>query len=290
MFLQNTLKSNTSLSGIGLHSGRAVKVNFLPATVDTGICFVRADLKHRPFVKLEANKVKSTQLATALDFGSYKISTVEHCLAALYAMGVDNLYIEVFGEEIPILDGSAKIFMKAFKAVGVLEQNKVKPYICVQKKFVEKLGSSYAKVESYNGLRISCNIDFPHPKILKQSLDLEIDSYSFDKEIAGARTFGFVDQVEELKKQGLILGGSLDNAVVLSSTDILNKEGLRFSDEFVRHKILDALGDLAILGKPLLAHITLHKPGHALMNQLLQSLLALPTFYDIKERAGTLET
>ncbi len=290
MFLQNTLKSSTSLSGIGLHSGKSVKINFLPATTDTGICFIRADLKHRPCVKLEANKVKSTQLATTLDFENYKISTVEHCLAALYAMGIDNLYIEVFGEEMPILDGSSKIFVKTFNKAGVLEQNKIKPYICVQKTFVEKLGNSYAKVEPYNGLRISCDIDFPHPKILKQSLDLEIDRHSFDKEISGARTFGFIDQVEQLKKQGLVLGGSLDNAVVLTSTDILNKEGLRFPDEFVRHKILDAIGDLAILGQPLLAHITLYKPGHALMNQLLKSLLALPTFYDIKERASALDT
>lgn len=289
MFLQNTLKSNTSLSGVGLHSGKVVEVNFLPATIDTGLCFIRADLKNRPCVKLEAHKVKSTQLATTLDFGDYKISTVEHCLAALYAMGVDNLYIEVFGEEMPILDGSAKVFMESFKKAELLEQNKVKPYICVQKEFVEKLGNSYAKVEPYNGLRISCEIDFPHPKILKQSLDLEIDSFSFDKEIASARTFGFINQVEQLKAQGLVLGGSLDNAVVLTETGVLNKEGLRFSDEFVRHKILDALGDLAILGRPLLAHITLYKPGHALMNQLLQSLLALPTFYNVRERASALE-
>ncbi|MBE8163351.1 MAG: UDP-3-O-acyl-N-acetylglucosamine deacetylase [Bdellovibrionaceae bacterium] len=289
MFLQNTLKSKTSLSGVGLHSGKEVSVNFLPATVDTGICFVRADLPKRPCVRLEAHKVKSTELATTLDFGDYKISTVEHCLAALYAMGVDNLYIEVFGEEMPILDGSSKVFVQAFKKAEVLEQNKVKPYVCVQKEFTEKLGSSYAKVEPYNGLRISCNIDFPHPKILKQSLDLEIDSHSFDTEIAGARTFGFIEQVEQLKKQGLVLGGSLDNAIVLTPTGILNQEGLRFSDEFVRHKILDALGDLAILGRPLLAQITLYKPGHALMNQLLQRLLALPAFYDIKERAGALK-
>lgn len=289
MFLQSTLKSEVSLSGVGLHSGNTVEVNFIPATVDTGICFIRADLASRPCVKLEAHKVKSTQLATTLDFGEHKVSTVEHCLAALYAMGVDNLYVEIFGKEMPIMDGSSKEFMELFKKAGVLEQNKVKPYVCVQKEFIEELGDSYAKVEPYNGLRISCEIDFNHPKILKQSLDLEIDSHSFDLEISSARTFGFVDQAEELKKQGLVLGGSLSNAVVLSKTDIINKEGLRFSDEFVRHKILDAIGDLAILGRPLLAHITLYKPGHALMNQLLQRLLALPQFYNIKERASALE-
>lgn len=289
MFLQNTLKSKSSLFGIGLHSGKKVKLNFIPATVDTGICFIRADVKHRPCVKLEAHKVQSTRLATTLDFGQYKISTVEHCLAALYAMGVDNLYIEVFGEEVPILDGSAKLFIEAFKKAGVLEQNKAKPYISVQKTFTEHLGDSYAKVEPYNGLRINCQIDFLHPKILKQSLDLEIDEWSFGTEISAARTFGFKEQVEELQKQGLALGGSVDNAIVLTKTDILNKENLRYSNEFVRHKILDALGDLAILGKPLLAYITLYKPGHALMNQLLQKLLALPTFYNIKERAGALE-
>lgn len=289
MFLQNTLKSESSLSGIGLHSGKKLKLNFIPATVDTGICFIRADLKSRPCLRLEAHKVKSTRLATTLDFGDYKISTVEHCLAALYAMGIDNLYIEVFGEEVPILDGSAKLFIEAFKKAGVLEQNKAKPYIYVQKTFTENLVDSYAKVEPYNGLRISCEIDFDHPKILKQSLDLEIDERSFEKEIAAARTFGFKEQVEELQKQGLILGGSLDNAVVLTKMGIINKEGLRYPNEFVRHKILDALGDLAILGKPLLAHITLYKPGHALMNQLLQKLLALPTFYNIKERAGSLK-
>lgn len=288
MFLQSTLRSKVSLSGVGLHSGSFVEVNFVPATVDTGICFVRADLKNRPCVKLEAHKVKSTKLATTLDFGKHKISTVEHCLAALYAMGIDNLYIEVSGEEMPIMDGSSRQFVELFKKSSVIEQNKVKPYVCVQKEFVETLGDSYAKVEPYNGLRISCTIDFEHPKILKQFLDLEVDSHSFDSEIAGARTFGFIDEVEQLQKQGLVLGGSLKNAIVLNKTKILNKEGLRFPDEFVRHKVLDAMGDLAILGKPLLAHITLYKPGHALMNKLLQRLLELPQFYNIKERASSL--
>ena len=279
MIHQRTLREKVDVVGIGLHTGKPAKMSFRPAPVGTGIYFIRKDLPGSPALSTQAEAVTATNMATTLGGELFSVSTVEHCLSAVAALRIDNLYIELEGPEIPIGDGSAEPFLRAIQSVGLIDQDAPRKYIYVTRPVYFQENDKQAYILPYNGLRVQCTIEFPHPRIGRQSLEFEINEASFAREIAGARTFGFMKDVEELHRRGLALGGSLQNAVVLDEKDVLNPEGLRWQDEFVRHKILDALGDLVTLGMPLLGHVVLHKAGHDVMNKLVRQLLNSPDAY-----------
>lgn len=279
MIHQRTLREKVRVNGIGLHTGKPAQMSFRPAPTGTGIHFIRKDLPGSPALSTQAEAVTATNMATTLGDEIFSVSTVEHCLSAIAALRIDNLYIELEGPEIPIGDGSAEPFLKAIQSVGLIDQDAPRKYIYVTRPIYFQENDKQAYILPYNGLRVQCTIDFPHPCIGRQSMECEINESSFAREIAGARTFGFMKDVEAMHKRGLALGGSLENAVVLDDKSILNPEGLRWKDEFVRHKILDALGDLVTLGMPLLGHVVLHKAGHDVMNKLVRQLLNSPDAY-----------
>lgn len=267
------------VEGIGLHTGQPACLTFCPAPENTGIYFVRSDMPGRPAVAARADYVTATQLATTLSGEAFSVSTVEHCLSALAAFRVDNLFIELDGPEIPIGDGSAQVFLEALMNAGVVEQEQPRRYAYITQPIYYGTDEKHAYVQPYNGLRVTCTIEFPHKKIGLQTLDLDITEHTFSRELANARTFGFLRDVEALRAKGLAKGGSLDNAVVLDSEEILNPDGLRYSNEFVRHKMLDALGDLVTLGMPLMGHLVLYKAGHDIMNRLVRRILESPDSY-----------
>ncbi len=276
MYLQRTIRKKAIVEGIGIHTGKPARLTMCPAPEGTGVYFVRRDLPGSPVLKADADFVQATTNATTLGGSEFSVSTVEHCLSALAALRVDNLFIELDGPEIPICDGSAKDFLKALLDVGIVEQEYPRNYLYIEEPIYYGTEEKHAYVLPYNGLRISCTIDFPHPKIGKQVLDIEINEHTFSRDISSARTFGFMKDVEALKSQGLIQGGSLENAVVLDEHEVLNPEGLRFANEFVRHKVLDACGDLVTLGHPLLGHVVLYKAGHDVMNRLVKKIRSTP--------------
>ncbi len=279
MFLQRTIRKRVEVKGIGLHTGKPTKLTFCPAPENTGVYFVRADLPGRPALAARASHVKATQMATTVGGEHFSVSTVEHCLSTLSAFRIDNLFIELDGPEIPIGDGSAKVFLDAILEAGLFEQEQPRKYAYINQTIYFGDSEKYAYVAPYNGLRITCTIDFAHPKIGKQTMDIDINEQSFARDIATARTFGFMRDVEALWAKGLALGGSMNNAIVLDQEEILNPEGLRFSDEFVRHKVLDALGDLVTLGMPLMGNVVLYKAGHDLMNRLVNKIIESPDSY-----------
>ncbi len=283
MFLQKTIRSRVQVEGIGLHSGKPCRLNFLPAPAGTGVHFIRADLPDRPSIKVHVDNVKDTDYATTLGDYVFSVATVEHCLSALSALRVDNLFIELDGPEIPITDGSARSFLKAIQSVGLIEQDRARKYCCLTQAVYYSEGDKQAYVTPYDGLRITVTIEFPHPAIGRQKIDLDVNEDTFGRELADARTFGFVKDVEALQAKGLALGGSLENAVGLDETRILNPGGLRFPDEFVRHKALDALGDLVTLTMPLMGHLVLYKAGHDMMNKLVKKLLTSTDSYKMME-------
>lgn len=289
MYLQKTIRERVAVEGIGLHSGKPARIEFCPAPANTGVQFVRSDLPGRPTVSARAHHVQATQNATTLGGDAFSVSTVEHCLSAVGALHLDNLYIELMGPEIPIGDGSALGFFEALHRAGVVEQDQARKYIFIERPIQCLNDEKQAYVVPYNGLRITCTIEFPHPRIGRQTLDIDLNQQSFRQEIAGARTFGFMQDVEMLRSKGLALGGSLENAVVLDANGILNPEGLRFADEFVRHKVLDAIGDLVTLGFPLLGHVVLYKAGHDMMNRLVQLILDSNSSYRFIEFGGSVE-
>ena len=279
MFLQRTIRERTQVQGIGLHTGEPARLTFCPAPPGTGIYFVRRDLPGSPAISTQAEMVTATTLATTLGGEEFSVSTVEHCLSACAALRIDNLFIELDGPEIPIGDGSAQPFLDAITKVGLVDQNEPRRYAYITQPIYEGDQDKHAFVSPYNGLRITCNIDFAHPAIGHQSFDIDVTEASFTREIARARTFGFLKDVEMLRARGLARGGSLDNAVVLDEAGVRNPEGLRWPDEFVRHKVLDALGDLVNLGMPLMGHVVLHRAGHDLLNKLVRRILATPGRY-----------
>ena len=274
MFLQKTLKGKAVIRGIGLHSGIETTLSFCPAPANTGIHLVRTDLEGCPSVSVHANHVKATALATSLGCEQFVVGTVEHCLSTLAAFRIDNVYLELKGGEIPIGDGSAKVFLDEIKKVGTVEQSEARKYIYVTKPIYCGTEEKHAYVIPYNGLRLSCTIDFPHRLIGQQFIDIDINEQTFSQELAHARTFGFLKDVEKMREMGLSLGGSLDNAVVFDHDKILNPGGLRYDNECVRHKAMDALGDLVTLGHPLMGHVVLYKAGHDLLNQLVKKILS----------------
>lgn len=279
MFLQRTIREKAVVEGIGLHTGAPAKLTFCPAPEGTGIYFVRRDMPGAPAISTQAERVTATTMATTLGGDAFSVATVEHCLSTLAALRIDNLFIELDGPEIPIGDGSASPFLEAILKVGLAEQNEPRKYAYITQPIMQGDQEKHAYVSPYNGLRITCTIEFPHPRIGHQTLDLEINEQTFAREIARARTFGFLKDVELLRSKGLARGGSLSNAVVLDHTEVMNPEGLRWENEFVRHKVLDALGDLVTLGMPLMGHVVLHRAGHDLMNRLVRKILESPDRY-----------
>jgi UDP-3-O-[3-hydroxymyristoyl] N-acetylglucosamine deacetylase len=276
MLRQRTLKSLIGASGVGLHTGRKVRITLRPAPPDTGIVFRRIDLASPIDVPARADIVGDTRLSSCLVRDGVRVSTVEHLMSALGGLGVDNAYVDLDAPELPIMDGSASPFVLLIQQAGIEEQAAPKRFLRVTKRVEVKNGDKWARLEPYEGFRLSFSIEFRHPVIERstQSVAIDFGETSYLKEIARARTFGFMHEVEDLRDSGLALGGGLDNAVVLDEYRVLNSEGLRFADEFIRHKLLDAIGDLYLLGKPLLASFSAHKSGHALNNQLLRALLA----------------
>ncbi len=276
MLRQRTLKSLVSASGVGLHTGQKVRITLRPAPVDTGVVFRRVDLASPVEIPARAELVGEARLASTLVKGNVKIHTVEHLMSALGGMGIDNAYVDLDAAELPIMDGSASPFVLLLQQAGIEEQAALKKFLRVVHSVEVKDGDKWARLEPYEGFRLSFSIQFRHPVIERttQAVTVDFAQTSYLKEIARARTFGFMHEVEELRDSGLALGGGLDNAVVLDEYRVLNSEGLRFADEFIRHKLLDAVGDLYLLGRPLIGAFTAHKSGHALNNRLLRAALA----------------
>jgi UDP-3-O-[3-hydroxymyristoyl] N-acetylglucosamine deacetylase len=276
MFRQRTLKSLISASGVGLHTGRKVRITLRPAPVDTGIVFRRTDLDSPVDIPARADLVGEARLASTLVWGEAKVHTVEHLMSALGGLGVDNAYIDLDAPELPIMDGSASPYVLLIQQAGIEEQSAPKRFLRVSRRVEVVEGDKWARLDPYDGFRLSFSIEFRHPVIERttQSVTVDFAETSYLKEIARARTFGFMHEVEDLRDSGLALGGGLDNAVVLDEYRVLNSDGLRFADEFIRHKLLDAIGDLYLLGRPLLGAFTAHKSGHALNNRLLRAALA----------------
>jgi UDP-3-O-[3-hydroxymyristoyl] N-acetylglucosamine deacetylase len=275
MLKQRTLKSLIRAKGVGLHTGRKVNMTLRPAQPDTGIVFRRVDLESPVDIPARADRVGETRLSSCLVHQDVKVYTVEHLMSALAGLGVDNAYVDLDGPEVPIMDGSAAPFVLLLQQAGLAEQAAPKRFLRVTRAIEVRDGDKWARLEPYEGLRLSFSIDFNHPVIDKtrQSVSVDFAETSYLKEIARARTFGFMHDVERLREDGLALGGGLDNALVLDEYRLLNAEGLRFADEFIRHKVLDAIGDLYLLGRPLLGAFSAHKSGHALNNRLLRALV-----------------
>jgi UDP-3-O-[3-hydroxymyristoyl] N-acetylglucosamine deacetylase len=276
MLRQRTLKSLVTATGVGLHTGQKVRMSLRPAQPDTGIVFRRLDLEKPVDLPARADSVGETRLCSCLVKGEVKVYTVEHLMSALAGLGVDNAYVDLDGPEVPIMDGSAAPFVLLLQQAGIEEQAAPKRFLRLKKKIEARDGDKWAMLEPYEGFKLSFSIVYDHPVIEKSSTSLTVDfaQTSYLKEVARARTYGFMQDLEDLRESSLALGGGLENALVLDEYRVLNAEGLRFADEFIRHKALDAIGDLYLLGKPLLAAFSAHKSGHALNNRLLRALMA----------------
>ncbi len=280
MLAQRTLKSLTKAVGVGLHSGQRVELTLRPAAPDTGIVFRRVDLPQPVDIPISALAVTDTRLASTISSGSAKVHTVEHLMSACAGLGIDNLYVDITAEEVPILDGSASSFVFLLQSAGIELQSAPKRFVRVLKPVEVREGQGvsekWARLSPYNGYKLGFEIDFDHPAVdsTGQRVEFDMGSGSYSRDIARARTFGFTKDVEMMRANGLALGGGLDNAIVMDDYRVLNTDGLRYNDEFVKHKILDAMGDLYLLGKPLLAAYSAFRSGHALNNKLLRELLA----------------
>jgi UDP-3-O-[3-hydroxymyristoyl] N-acetylglucosamine deacetylase len=276
MIRQRTLKNVIRATGVGLHTGEKVYLTLRPAAVDTGIVFRRVDLPSPVDIKAHPGNVGDTRLSTTLVQNGAKISTVEHLLSAFAGLGIDNAYVDVSAPEVPIMDGSAGPFVFLIQSAGVEEQPAPKRFIRIKRKVTVEESDKRATFEPFRGFKVSFSIDFDHPVFAEraQSATVDFSSTSFVKEVSRARTFGFIRDIEMLRQANLALGGSMDNAIVVDDYRILNEDGLRYEDEFVKHKILDAIGDLYLLGHSLIGSFIGHKSGHALNNKLLKALLA----------------
>jgi UDP-3-O-[3-hydroxymyristoyl] N-acetylglucosamine deacetylase len=284
---QRTLQSLTKAVGVGLHSGQRVELTLRPAQPDTGIVFRRVDLPQPVDIPINATAVTDTRLASTISNGGAKVFTVEHLMSACAGLGIDNLYIDITAEEVPILDGSASSFVFLLQSAGIVEQNAPKRFIRVLKPVEVREGeganAKWARLEPHHGYKLSFEIDFRHPAVdsTGQSVVFDMDTDVYTRDIARARTFGFTRDVEMMRANGLALGGGLDNAIVMDDYKVLNSDGLRYDDEFVKHKILDAMGDLYLIGKPLLASYVAFRSGHAMNNLLLRELLSQPDAYEV---------
>ena len=276
MIRQRTLKSIVRATGVGVHTGAKVSMVLRPAPIDTGIVFCRSDLPGSPAVPARATNVTNTTMATVIEKDGARVSTVEHLMSAFAGMGIDNAYVDVSAEEVPIMDGSAGTFVFLIQQAGIEEQAAPKRYLRVLKRVEVEQGDKKVSLEPFDGFKIGFSIEFNHPVFDAQSSEVEIDfaDVSFVREVSRARTFGFTQDVEAMRARGLGRGGSLDNVVVIDDFRVLNAEGLRMDDEFVKHKALDAVGDLYMLGRPVIGAFHGHKSGHALNNVLVRKLLA----------------
>ena len=276
MIKQRTLKNIIRATGVGLHSGEKVYLTLKPAPVDTGIIFCRTDLDPVVEIPARAENVGQTTLCTSLQKDGTRVDTVEHLLSALAGLGIDNAYVEVSAHEVPIMDGSAGPFVFLVQSAGIQEQDAPKKFIRIKKEVTVSDGDKSATFKPYDGFKVSFTIDFDHPvfKSRSQTAAIDFSSTSFVKEVSRARTFGFMSDVEYLRSQNLALGGSVDNVVVVDDYRILNEDGLRYHDEFVKHKMLDAIGDLYLLGNSLIGQFVGFKSGHELNNRLVRHLLA----------------
>jgi len=284
---QRTLKSITRAVGVGLHSGQRVELTLRPAPVDHGIVFRRVDLPEPVEIAMTAESVTDTRLASTVSSGGAKVQTVEHLMSACAGLGIDNLLIDITADEVPILDGSASSFVFLLQSAGIQPQAAPRRFIqvttAVEVREGEGADTKWARLEPYHGFKLRFEIDFDH-RVLNstgQRVEFDLGSGSYSRDIARARTFGFTKDVEYMRSRGLALGGGLDNAIVMDDTKVLNAGGLRYDDEFVKHKILDAMGDLYVIGRPLLAAYSAFRSGHALNNKLLRELLAHEDSYEI---------
>jgi len=284
---QRTLKTITTAVGVGLHSGQKVELTLRPAPPDTGIVFRRTDLPQPVTIPVSATAVTDTRLASTISHLGAKVLTVEHLMSACSGLGLDNLFVDITAEEVPILDGSAASFVFLLQSAGIALQNAPKHFMrvldTVEVSEGEGAARKWARLSPHNGYKLSFEIEFDHPAVdaTGQRVVFDTDGGSYVRDIARARTFGFTKDVEAMRANGLALGGGLDNAIVMDDYKILNSEGLRYDDEFVKHKILDAMGDLYVLGKPLLAYYEARRSGHALNNLLLRALLAQPEAWEL---------
>lgn len=282
MIRQRTLKNVIRATGVGLHTGEKVYLTLRPAAPNSGIVFRRVDLDSPVDIPAKAENVGDTRLSTTLCKDDAKISTVEHLLSAFAGLGIDNAYVDVSAPEVPIMDGSAGPFVFLIQSAGVEEQNAAKRFIRIKQPIEVREGDKIARFEPFNGFKVSFGIDFDHPAMGEEQRKSVIDfsSTSFVKEVSRARTFGFLRDIEMLRENGLALGGSMDNAIVVDDFRVLNEDGLRYQDEFVRHKILDAIGDLYLLGHSLIGAFSGYKSGHELNNRLLKALIAQPEAWE----------
>ena len=284
---QRTLKSLTRAVGVGLHSGQRVELSLRPAAPNTGIVFRRVDLPVPVEIPMSAASVSDTRMATTASSGGAKVATVEHLMSACAGLGIDNLYVDITAEEVPILDGSAASFLFLLQSAGIEWQNAPRRFIRVKQTVEVREGqgatAKWARLEPYHGYKLSFEIVFDHPAVdsTGQRVEFDMGSGSYSRDIARARTFGFTKDVERMRVNGLALGGGLDNAIVMDDYKILNSEGLRYDDEFVKHKILDAIGDMYMLGKPLLASYSAFRSGHELNNKLARELLLRKDAWEI---------
>jgi UDP-3-O-[3-hydroxymyristoyl] N-acetylglucosamine deacetylase len=287
MIQQRTLKSLTRAVGVGLHSGQRVELTLRPAAPDSGIVFRRVDLADAPEIRVSPQAVTETRLASTLSAGGAKVHTVEHLMSACAGLGVDNMYVDITAEEVPILDGSAASFVFLLQNAGIVMQNAARRFVRIKSavEVCEGTGAQakWARLLPYNGYKLDFEIDFNHPAVdsTGQRVEFDLGAGNYAKDIARARTFGFTKDVEMMRANGLAMGGGLDNAIVMDDYKVLNAGGLRYDDEFVKHKILDAMGDLYLLGHPLLAHYEARRSGHALNNALLRALLDQPAAWEM---------
>ncbi len=276
MVKQRTLKNSVHATGVGLHTGERVDLTLRPAPANSGIVFRRVDLSPVVEIRAEALAVHDTRLSTCLEANGTRVATIEHLMSACAGLGVDNAYVDLSSAEVPIMDGSAGTFIFLLQSAGIVEQSAAKKFIRIKKTVEVKDGDKWVRFEPFNGYKLSFTINFTHPVFAttKQNVTVDLGEHSYIKEVSRARTFGFMQDVEAMRAQGLALGGNLDNAIVMDEYRIINPDGLRFEDEFVKHKVLDAIGDLYLLGHPLIGAFSGYKSGHALNNALLRALLA----------------
>ncbi|MCD6262045.1 MAG: UDP-3-O-acyl-N-acetylglucosamine deacetylase [Deltaproteobacteria bacterium] len=273
-YRQATVCRKISCTGIGLHTGKKINMTIKPALPDTGIRFVRVDLNSSPMLKAHYDNVVNTMLATSIGYDEYRVSTIEHLMAAFYSLGIDNAVVELDGPEVPAMDGSAAPFVFLLNDAGISLQRAYKKFIVIKRPLLVEDGNRSIAVYPSKELRISYMIDFEHPLLKNQKFDLLFSGQNFVGEISTARTFGFLKDVQTLKKNGLAHGGSLDNAIVIDEFRVINKDGLRFEDEFVRHKILDFIGDLSLAGVHIIGHFVVERSGHSLNVSMLQKLMS----------------
>ena len=276
MVKQRTLKNSVQSTGVGLHTGERVDLTLRPAPANSGIIFRRVDLSPVVEIRAQAHLVHDTRLSTCLEYKGVRVATIEHLMSAFAGLGVDNAFVDLNSAEIPIMDGSAGTFIFLLQSAGIVEQSPAKKFIRVKKTVEVMEGDKWVRFDPFNGYKLGFTIDFTHPVFAttKQQVTVDLGEHSYIKEVSRARTFGFMQDVEAMRAKGLAMGGSLDNAIVMDEYRVINPDGLRSDDEFVKHKVLDAIGDLYLLGHPLIGAFSGYKSGHALNNALLRALLA----------------